>query len=308
MKKIAKSIGENTIYCGNNILAGIIKGYHFLIKYDNQSSVYTLTFGLEMKDNISSLSKDIKKEEKDAIISYNNKTLKVVGSVTNKKYLPEIINPIISLISDYLVKKKIKEVCLHCKEEKKVYLVDNDGEINFYCDDCYKASKKASNYKKEKYNKSKENILLGVVGAFIGTIPGIILWLLFAYLNIEPGIAGIAITMGAAVFYKKFARNIKMPGIIISTLIGLFMVLVSHELEASIYIYDLYKDKYIINLFDAYKAIPYYLNTAKDFYKSFTSGLITGYILSIIGVFTSYSLQRQSANTYEIKKIGGLND
>lgn len=304
MKKIAQKIGTNTIYCGSNILAGSIKDYHFLIKYDNQSSVYTLSFSVEMNSDINKLANSIKKEIKEAIVSYNNKNLNIVGSVTNKKYLPEIINPLLEIIGKYLEDNEAKEVCRHCKEAKKTYLVDNDSEISFYCNDCYKIIKKATNYKKEKYNKSKENILLGTLGAILGTIPGIILWIFFGFIGIEPGIAGIAITMGSAVFYKKFAHNIKLPGIIISTIVGLFMVLVAHELNCAIYIYNLYKNDYVIKLIDAYKAIPYYLNTVKDFHKLFNNGLLTGYLLSIIGVFTSYSLQRQNANTYEIRKIG----
>lgn len=304
MKKIAQKIGTNTIYCGSNIFAGTTDDYHFLIKYDSQSSVYTLSFSIEIDSNITKLTNSIKKEIKDAIVSYNNKNLNIVGSVTNKKYLPEIINPLLEIIGNYLKDNKAKEVCRHCKEAKKTYLVDNDSEISFYCNDCYKLIKKATNYKKEKYNKSKENILLGTLGALIGTIPGIILWILFGFIGIESGIAGIAITMGSAVFYKKFAHNIKLPGIIISTVIGLFMVLVAHEINCAIYIYDLYKADYAIKLFDAYQAIPYYLNTVPEFHKIFNNGLLTGYLLSIIGVFTSYSLQRQNANTYEIRKLG----
>ena len=304
MKKIAQKIGTNTICCGSNIFAGTTDDYHFLIKYDSQSSVYTLSFSIEMDSNITKLTNSIKKEIKDAIVSYNNKNLNIVGSVTNKKYLPEIINPLLEIIGNYLKDNKAKEVCRHCKEAKKTYLVDNDSEISFYCNDCYKLIKKATNYKKEKYNKSKENILLGTLGALIGTIPGIILWILFGFIGIESGIAGIAITMGSAVFYKKFAHNIKLPGIIISTVIGLFMVLVAHEINCAIYIYDLYKADYAIKLFDAYQAIPYYLNTVSEFHKIFNNGLLTGYLLSIIGVFTSYSLQRQNANTYEIRKLG----
>lgn len=304
MKKIAQKIGTNTIYCGSNIFAGTTDDYHFLIKYDSQSSVYTLNFSIEMDSNITKLTNSIKKEIKDAIVSYNNKNLNIVGSVTNKKYLPEIINPLLEIIGNYLKDNMAKEVCRHCKEAKKTYLVDNDSEISFYCNDCYKLIKKATNYKKEKYNKSKENILLGTLGAIIGTIPGIILWILFGFIGIEPGIAGIAITMGSAVFYKKFAHNIKLPGIIISTMIGLFMVLVAHEINCAIYIYNLYKADYVIKLLDAYRAIPYYLNTVREFHKIFNNGLLTGYLLSIIGVFTSYSLQRQNANTYEIRKLG----
>ena len=304
MKKIAKKIGTDTIYCGSNNFAGSIMDYHFLIKYDSQSSVYTLSFSVELDNDITKLNNNIKKEIKDAIVSYNNKNLNIVGSVTDKKYLPEIINPLLEIIGKYLKDNNALEVCRHCKEVKKTFLVDNDSEISFYCNDCYKVVKKAANYKKEKYNKSKENILLGIIGAIIGTIPGIILWILFGFIGIEPGIAGIAITMGSAVFYKKFAHNIKIPGIIISTVVGLFMVLVAHEINCAIYIYNLYKADYMIKLIDAYKAIPYYLNTVNEFHNLFNNGLLTGYLLSIIGVFTSYSLQRQNVNTYEIRKIG----
>ena len=146
MKKIAQKIGTNTIYCGSNIFAGTTDDYHFLIKYDSQSSVYTLSFSIEIDSNITKLTNSIKKEIKDAIVSYNNKNLNIVGSVTNKKYLPEIINPLLEIIGNYLKDNKAKEVCRHCKEAKKTYLVDNDSEISFYCNDCYKLIKKATNY------------------------------------------------------------------------------------------------------------------------------------------------------------------
>ena len=113
MKKIAQKIGTNTIYCGSNILAGSIKDYHFLIKYDNQSSVYTLSFSVEMNSNINKLANSIKKEIKETIVSYNNKNLNIVGSVTNKKYLPEIINPLLEIIGKYLEDNEAKEVCRH---------------------------------------------------------------------------------------------------------------------------------------------------------------------------------------------------
>ena len=119
MKKIAQKIGTNTIYCGSNIFAGTTDDYHFLIKYDSQSSVYTLSFSIEMDSNITKLTNSIKKEIKDAIVSYNNKNLNIVGSVTNKKYLPEIINPLLEIIGNYLKDNNAKEVCRHCKEAKK---------------------------------------------------------------------------------------------------------------------------------------------------------------------------------------------
>ena len=59
MKKIAKKIGTDTIYCGSNNFAGRIMDYHFLIKYDSQSSVYTLSFSVELDNDITKLNNNI---------------------------------------------------------------------------------------------------------------------------------------------------------------------------------------------------------------------------------------------------------
>ena len=152
--------------------------------------------------------------------------------------------------------------------------------------------------------KVRERILPGILGAFIGIIPGIIAWCLLSYLNVEAGIAGIFITMGSALGYKWLGKSVKVPGMIISVLVGFFGVLVAHELSSSIYIYQLYKGSYLINLWNAYKAIPYYLNTVADFKKLFFNQLYTGHLLSLVGVFSTYSLHRQSIYSYDIKRIG----
>ena len=110
--------------------------------------------------------------------------------------------------------------------------------------------------------------------------------------------------MGAALGFKHFGKVMKVSGLIISIIIGLLGVLIAHELNCSIYIYNLYKTDFLINLWDAYKSIPYYLSRNNEFKESFTNALSIGLILSIIGIFSSYSLYRQSIYTYQIKRIG----
>ena len=129
MKKIAKKIGTDTIYCGSNNFAGSIMDYHFLIKYDSQSSVYTLSFSVELDNDITKLNNNIKKEIKDAIVSYNNKNLNIVGSVTDKKYLPEIINPLLEIIGKYLKDNKDAFFNLSYDEQLKELLAYKTAEM-----------------------------------------------------------------------------------------------------------------------------------------------------------------------------------
>lgn len=299
-----KNINGFKIKYGGNIYAGNINGFNYLIKYDNTSLVYNLYFNILGKEDIKDLSKEIKKINKDITIIYKNNVLSIVGSLREIKDLAKVINPILENITKYLKDKNYKEICKHCKEIKKVYLTDNEGEINYFCDDCYKEFIKIAEYKKNNSKNVKEHTFKGIVGAIIGIIPGILLWLLLSYLKLEPGIAGIFITMGAALGFKHFGKVMKVSGLVISIIIGLLGVLIAHELNCSIYIYNLYKTDFLINLWDAYKSIPYYLSRNNEFKESFTNALSIGLILSIIGIFSSYSLYRQSIYTYQIKRIG----
>ena len=299
-----KNIKGFKIKYGGNIYAGNINKFNYLIKYDDTSLVYNLYFNILGKEDIKELNKKLKNIDKEITIIYKNNVLSVVGSLQEIKELHETINPILESITEYLKSNGYKEICKHCKQVKKVYLTDNDGEINYFCDDCYKEFIKIAEYKKNNSKNAKEHLLKGVLGAIVGTIPGILLWFLLSYLKLEPGIAGIFITMGAALGFKHFAKVMKISGLVISILIGLLGVIIAHELNCSIYIYNLYKEDFLINIWDAYKSIPYYLSRDSEFKTSFTNGLSVGLILSVIGIFSSYSLYRQSIYSYQIKRIG----
>lgn len=303
MKKIEDKFVYQTKYVRSNIFAGKNK-FQYLIKYDNQASVYNLTFNIDNLNDYNNLVKKIKKVNKDIIVSYNNKILSIVGSVTNKKYLPEMLNPILEVLNTYFEENECFEVCKHCKNKKTSHLTDNDGEINYFCNDCYNEFSKTANYKKDKYKETKENLFLGMLGSIIGVIPGILLWCILSYVNVDPSISGLIIATGATLGYKNFSKNIKLPGIVLNTIISLIAVFIALELGSTIYLYTQYKSTFQITLFDAYKAIPYYLKTITEFEKLFNNQLLSSYILTMISLFTTFSLNYQKVHNYDIKRLG----
>ena len=309
MKNIANELKGDAKYCGENIFAGTLNQKHYLLKYDNQSLVFNIYYNVVLtEEETATLTKKVKKLNKNIIIKYKNSNLNIVGSCNSKKELSALANPIIEEISTYLSETKKEEVCKHCKQPKKLYLVNNDGEICYLCNDCYNEYLKEAKFKVESSKKSKQNTILGIIGALIGTIPGILSWFFLGFLNIENGLAAIIIAIGASLGFKWLGKNMKTSGMIISIAIALLTIFVAHELNCTYYIYKLYKQDYMISLWDAYKSIPYYLNTISDFKKMFINQLISGYILSIAGIFSAYSLHRQSIYTCDIKKIGGKNE
>lgn len=308
MTKINNKSNERMKHYQGNIYYGEANKIHYIVKYDNQTSMYSIGFNITIDEKtIQTLTKEIKKLNNEVIVKYKNSVLSLDGPCTNKKYLLEIINPLLDECTT-LLKDGAKEVCKHCKKHKKVFLVDNDGEINYLCDDCFSEYITEAEIKEKNSKKIKQRTLLGIVGACIGIIPGMLTWFFLGYLNIETGLAGIIIAIGAALGFKKMSRTFKLSGIFITTLISIAAILISHELNCSFYIYNLFKQNYLINIVDAFKSIPYYLKTIPDFKKMFYEDLITGYVLSLVGMFSAYSFYRQSIYTYNIKKIGDKNE
>ena len=81
------------------------------------------------------------------------------------------------------------------------------------------------------------NLLLGLIGAVIGAIPGCILWIVIGYIGFVAGIAGYAIMFGAMFCYEKLGKTLDKKGIIICIIVTLISILFANVLGYAIEIY-----------------------------------------------------------------------
>jgi len=79
-----------------------------------------------------------------------------------------------------------------------------------------------------------ENILLGTIGALIGSLAGAVIIILLGQLGFVASIAGVAMAYCTLYLYEKFAGKISKTGIIISILIMIIMTFLAENLLISI--------------------------------------------------------------------------
>ena len=301
-KKLAKRLGDNYRYYYGAYYSKY-NGYDITIKYDYASLVYNLYFNVKGNDDIDKLNKLLSKKGEYLVAKYKNDLLTISQACDHSRDIPELLNNILDDVTKYLKENKYKNICTVCDKDEKTTLVSIDDNIKFVCDKCIKNIDKSYKEKLEESKKIKENIPLGIIGAIIGCIPGLLLWLLLTYLMINPTVTGLIIMFGSAYFYRYMAKSMKIPGLIISVLIGFIFIIFANELTNAYTLYNEYVSQYNINIFDAYKAIPYYLQTNDIFKHTYNQNLILTIMFFVFGSFTNIGIFRGYMATNKVKKL-----
>lgn len=309
-KKIAKQIGHENdfIYVGAGIYLGKVNNYDISIKYDNSSLLYNMNLTVTGPQNIDKLNSKLTKIDKYAIARYKNFNLTITEACNTLKEMPKLINSIMDIIIKYLDDNKYKNICKTCGKENNTSLISIDGTISYACNNCYHKAIKEYQLEINDNKKIKENIFLGLLGSIIGSIPGIIIFFLLSYLKINPSFAALIIMLGSAYGYKWFANSMKEAGLIISLIIGFFSIILANEITNAYTLYIEYNSIYNINLFDAYKAIPYYLSNSASFKTTYMESLIIAIIFGVFGGLSNFGLYRKFTANNKVKKVGAKNE
>ena len=301
-KRIAKQFKGN-FKSTEGLYVGTYESFDIIIRYDGASQLYNMFFSIKSLDELKDLNKKLQKYDKHCVAKYINNSLTITHACDSRRYLVKQVNEVLEIVVRFLKENKIKNVCRCCKKVKETNLVDFDSNLSFYCEDCF--DKTSNEHKKqiEQYKKIKENPFTGIIGAIIGSIPGVILFLILAYLRINSSLAALIIMLGAAYGYKWFAGILKETGLIISLIVGLICILITNEFASAYDLYLEYNNLYNISLFEAYKAIPYYLEHSEVYRQIYYQNLMIAVIFGALGSLSNFGLYRRYIAINKIKKV-----
>ncbi len=138
----------------------------------------------------------------------------------------------------------------------------------------------------DQYRSSEnENILLGVIGAILGAIPGFLIWLLIGKLGYIAVISGFILIAGILFGYKFFAKEINIFGYVFCFILVIFLVYFATKLSYCIAIHDGLKEYYTFK--ECYSSFSDFLKIS-GVRVEFMINLIMGYVATAAGAVTIF--------------------
>ncbi len=133
--------------------------------------------------------------------------------------------------------------------------------------------------------KAGSNVVTGIIGALLGSLVGVALWVGIYKLGYIAGIAGAIMIVSAMFGYEKLGGSLDLKGIIISVVICIGMIYISERICISMELYEEFKDyKYYfgdVSFSDCYKSMFAILKDAEK-ESVFWGELGIGYLLFAI--------------------------
>ncbi|MFQ9515574.1 MAG: hypothetical protein ACLRZ9_07060 [Eubacterium sp.] len=129
--------------------------------------------------------------------------------------------------------------------------------------------------------KESSNVITGIIGALIGSLLGVGVWIIIYLSGNMAEIAGWLIVFFAIKGYKILGHTLDKKGIIICSIISLLMVLAAHHLSCTIVCYRELKNYIDVNFIDAFKLLPEVISAGDDGWKGYFSELRNGYLFAL---------------------------
>ncbi len=263
-------------------------GYCMIISSQNSNYPYMLSVTVSAQTSSGTLTKDICKQFKS-----NNKPVSNItqnGSLVTmslKQYsdqttLYENIDASINSFIDLLRTEEFKNACQTCGNQNPIPC-NVGGNYLFLCSDCFSKlqSEKSMNYI-ENQNKS-ENLLAGIVGAFFGSLVGVIAIIILSQLGYVAVISGMIMAICTLKGYEKLAGKLTKKGIVVTSILMIIMTVVGVQLDWSIAVMR----EFEINFFDSFSAFMLLLKEVPMIKTEYYKSLVLQFIFVIIGAVPS---------------------
>lgn len=222
----------------------------------------------------------------------------VVG--TPKKFVA-IANDIVPRVVQYLAQNGYLSACMDCgKAETELYRV-NDHYL-WLCPDCAEKYRQELEEKKLDTKAQRSNLLPGLVGAFLGALIGAVLYVLIGQLGYIAGVCGLVMAVLALKFYEKLGGCLDLKGVLVSAAVVLVMVFFANKVSWAVSAYRELRD-YDWTFFECFRNLDYILEVS-ELKGSYTSDLVVGYLISVIGCARRFILAiKDSTGSFRFQKL-----
>lgn len=219
------------------------------------------------------------------------------------KQIPAALNDAVMPTVQYMAMQGFTCGCHNCGDTAAAldYYQINDTH-QMLCESCSHEVVAILEDNKAAIRSQKSSLIPGLVGAFLGSLIGALMWIGIYKLGYIAGIAGAVTVICALKGYEKFGGALDVKGVLVSVIISVAMIYFANNIAWAWEAYDALKD-YGYTFSDAYRGLGDILEET-DLTRSYYGDLAIGYFLTLIcSIGTIISAFRSSSGSYKMKKV-----
>lgn len=303
---------NDLVYSQKRRLAyGQYKGYPAVIQCQQKNGLCRAQFSVKTENGqdaaLSTFLSGLKNQHKLLKFASYEKNILSVG-VVNKglghKNSDRQFSEILDAVAGYCAGNQLAPCCAVCGEQQELGIYSVFGNYQILCPACFEKAKAELADAQQQLHEKHTNYAAGIVGAFLGSLPGLALWLIFAQMGKIAAITAFALVVGSLYGYKKLGGKLNVVGILVSLAISAAILYVSDYTDIAIQIFNAYHSEYDISFFDSFRLVPKALQDS-EINSAFLYNLGMGYVMfAIAAAFSSFSIFKNANLKYEMKKIG----
>ena len=152
--------------------------------------------------------------------------------------------------------------------------------------------------------KRQENIVAGVVGAFLGTLLGVVCTVVIGQLGYVASVSGLVMAVGALKGYELLGGRLSKKGAVISSALILVMTYLAHRLSLAISL----TSEMGMGVFRCFQAIPPLLRTGVLDGPAYWGDLVMLYLFTLLGAVPTIIAGLRSADLPDLPQGAVIRD
>lgn len=309
-EQLALSMG---MYLDGNVIYGERGGYELMIYATDSRYPYLLTVSLSAKPlNGIFLSKEEKKQFAKGlkpVTSLNqdgNHITMVIGNTSNQEKLKENLETGLSNLLPFLQARGYVPCCQFCGEQVQTTGYSMGNNYMHLCQECIAKMRQDETLAVQAKEQKKENLVGGIVGAFFGSLIGILCIIIFSQMGRIAAVSGVVMAVCTIKGYEKLGGKLTKKGIVVCIIMMLVMTFVGDRLDWAIMIEREFGTKWNIDIAEAFQLVPQMLAEGVIDSGSYWGNLAILYLFTIGGAVPTVSAVLKELNNTgsSIRQIG----
>lgn len=296
------------LHGSKNVLSGNYRGYYITFEMTNASYVVKVNASSPSDEKNAQLGAFLlkQKEEIKGLLDtqvYDYCLVLNLKAANLLKNMPGIVNGIVEPVLDYLMNYGYVSGCEQCgNTAETLSCYEINGGYHFLCSSCTGSIEDSLRQNQQNIKAQKSNFAAGLIGAFLGSLIGCVLWILIYKLGYIAGIAGAVTAICAMKGYEMLGGHLDKKGVIGSVIIMLISIFLANKIAWSWEAYDALKE-YGYTFFDCFRVLGDILSES-GLTGSYYGDLAIGYLLTIVCSFRNIKTAfKASSGDYTINKL-----